>query len=95
MMPVIKSMGIDPVWFGVMLMISVAIGYVTPPFGMNLFYLKGIIEQIKGSPGCEVLERAGVRDIWMACLPYVAIMILALGLVLILPGLATWLPSHM
>lgn len=95
MMPVIKSMGIDPVWFGVMLMISVAIGYVTPPFGMNLFYLKGIIEQIKGSPGCEVLERAGVRDIWMACLPYVAIMIFALGLVLILPGLATWLPSHM
>ena len=95
MMPVIKAMGIDPVWFGVMLMISVAIGYVTPPFGMNLFYLKGIIEQIKGSPGCEVLNRVGVRDIWLACLPYVGVMILALLLVLLVPELATWLPSHM
>ncbi|WP_416899179.1 MAG: TRAP transporter large permease [Minwuia sp.] len=95
MMPVVKTMGIDPVWFGVMLMIAVAIGYVTPPFGMNLFYLKGIIEQIKDSPGCEVLDRVGVRDIWLACLPYVGVMVVALILVLLMPGLATWLPSHM
>lgn len=95
MMPVVKSMGINPVWFGVMLMISVAIGYVTPPFGMNLFYLKGIIEQIKGSPGCEALNRIGVRDIWIACTPYVGVMILGLLLVLLFPELATWLPSHM
>lgn len=95
MMPVVQAMGIHPVWFGVMLMIAVAIGYVTPPFGMNLFYLKGIIEQIKGSPGCEALNRVGVRDIWMACLPYVGVMILALLTVLLFPGLATWLPSHM
>lgn len=95
MMPVVESLQINPVWFGVMLMISVAAGYVTPPFGMNLFYLRGIIDQIKDSPGCEALRRVSVTDIWAACLPYVVVMILAMLIVLLLPGLATWLPAHM
>lgn len=95
MMPVVKAFGIDPVWFGVMLMIAVAAGYVTPPFGMNLFYLRGIIDQIKHMPGCEALERVTIRDIWAACLPYIIVMYLALAMVLAMPELATWLPKQM
>lgn len=95
MMTVVRALGIDPVWFGVILMISIAAGYVTPPFGMNLFYLKGIISQIKTLPGCEELEKLNIRDIWAAVLPYVILMYVALALVILFPALATWLPSQM
>lgn len=95
MMPVVKALGIDPVWFGVILMIAVAAGYVTPPFGMNLFYLRGIIDQVKNTPGCAVLRQVTIRDIWAACLPYVAVMYVGLGAVLLFPELATWLPTQM
>lgn len=95
MMPVVKTLGIDPVWFGVMLMIAVAAGYVTPPFGMNLFYLRGILDQTKRLPGCGALDRVGFQDIWIACAPYVALMYVALILVMVFPELATWLPAQM
>ncbi len=95
MMPVVKTLGIDPVWFGVMIMISIAAGYVTPPFGMNLFYLRGILDQIKGYDGCEALGRVSIQNIWSACLPYIVIMYLALAMVLVFPGIATWLPMQM
>jgi tripartite ATP-independent transporter DctM subunit len=95
MMPVVKALGIDPVWFGVMLMVAVAAGYVTPPFGMNLFYLRGIIDQIKDAPGCEPLARVTMRDIWVSCLPYVVVMYVALAMILFFPELATWLPTQM
>ncbi len=94
MMPVIRMLGIDPVWFGVLLMISVAAAYVTPPFGMNLFYLRGIIDQIKDKEGCEALQRISIADIWIACVPYVLIMYVVLALVIVFPELATWLPSR-
>lgn len=95
MMPVVTALGINPVWFGVMLMIAVAGGYVTPPFGMNLFYLRGIIDQLKDAPGCEALKKVTIHDIWIACSPYVIVMYVALAMVLAFPELATWLPSHM
>ena len=95
MMTVVRTLGIDPVWFGVILMISIAAGYVTPPFGMNLFYLKGIISQVQNLPGCESLKTLNIRDIWVAVLPYVILMYVALGLVILFPELATWLPSQM
>jgi tripartite ATP-independent transporter DctM subunit len=95
MMPVVKTLGIDPVWFGVMIMISIAAGYVTPPFGMNLFYLRGILDQIKHSPGCEPLKQVSIQTIWSACLPYILVMYVVLALVLMFPGLATWLPMQM
>lgn len=95
MMPVVQTLGIDPVWFGVLLMIAIAGGYVTPPFGMNLFYLRGILEQTKQQQGCEVLAQVTFRDISMACLPYVILMYVVLGLVILIPELATWLPSRM
>jgi tripartite ATP-independent transporter DctM subunit len=95
MMPVIQTLGIDPVWFGVTLMIAIAAGYVTPPFGMNLFFLRGIVDQVKGMPGCEPLAEVTLADIWASCLPYIVIMYVALALVLMFPELATWLPAQM
>jgi len=95
MMPVVQALGINPVWFGVLLMVAIAAGYVTPPFGMNLFYLRGIVDQVKRAPGCEALQKVTIRDIWIACFPYVVVMYIGMALVMLFPALATWLPSQM
>ena len=95
MMPVVQALGVDQVWFGVLMMMAIAAGYVTPPFGMNLFFLKGILIQASEMEGCGRLKSVGMGVIWRACLPYVLIMYGVIGLVLLFPGLATWLPRMM
>lgn len=95
MMSVVHALGIDPIWFGVILMIAIAAGYVTPPFGMNLFYLQGVINQVKLLPGCASLEQVTIHHIWFSCLPYVVVMYVGLALVIMFPELATWLPAQM
>ncbi|MGR3780124.1 MAG: TRAP transporter large permease [Albimonas sp.] len=95
MMPVVQALDVDQVWFGVLMMMAIAAGYVTPPFGMNLFFLKGILIQASEMEGCGRLKSVGMGVIWRACLPYVLIMYGVIGLVLLFPGLATWLPRMM
>lgn len=95
MMPVVSSLGIDPVWFGVLMMISISAGYVTPPFGMNLFYLRGILTQVSEVKGCEEAKRVTMATIWSASLPYVIIIYVVIGLIIAFPEIATWLPAQM
>ncbi|MEM1049272.1 MAG: TRAP transporter large permease [Pseudomonadota bacterium] len=77
--PVMLALGIDPIWYGILLMINLELALITPPVGMNLFVIKGI----SGAP---------LADIIAGTAPYVALMMLGLGLVLAFPPLATWLP---
>ncbi|HLS85946.1 MAG TPA: TRAP transporter large permease subunit, partial [Burkholderiales bacterium] len=81
-LPIVTALGFDPIWFGVLFIINMEIGYQTPPFGFNLFYLKGIVP-------------AGITmgDIYQSVTPYTLIMILGLVLIMLVPSLATWLPS--
>ncbi|MBK5105432.1 MAG: TRAP transporter large permease subunit, partial [Burkholderiales bacterium] len=81
-LPIITALGFDPIWFGILFIINMEIGYQTPPFGFNLFYLKGIVP-------------AGITmgDIYQSVTPYTLIMILGLILIMLFPALATWLPS--
>lgn len=95
MMPVVTALGIDQVWFGVLMMIAIAAGYVTPPFGMNLFYMRGVLDSMKDAPGWEPLARFTMTDVWKASFPYVVLMYVAIALVLVFPELATWLPAQM
>lgn len=81
--PMVRSYGIDPVWFGVYVVLLIEIGMITPPFGINLFVVQGIRREGTLS---EVIE--GV-------LPFVAIMIAFVGLLLVAPTIATWLPARM
>ena len=80
--PAVMNAGIDPLWFGILFTINVVIGYLTPPFGMNLFYMKGITP-----PDVTML------DIYKSIVPYVLIMILVLLITWALPEIATWLPG--
>ena len=81
-MPVLDSLGVDPVWYGILLMINLELALITPPVGMNLFVIKGI-------------AKAPMGEIIAGIFPYVAIMLLGLFLVLLFPQLALWLPTTM
>jgi TRAP-type mannitol/chloroaromatic compound transport system permease large subunit len=80
--PVIKALGFDPVWFGVLFVVNMEMAYLTPPFGFNLFYMKSIVP-----PSISML------DIYKSVFPFVLLQALGLILVIIFPGIITWLPS--
>ena len=79
--PFMKSLGFDPVWFGVIVTIACAIGMITPPVGMNLFVLKG---------ACGVPMATIIRGV----IPYIVIFILAIVILCVAPGIATFLPGR-
>ncbi|MGE5097145.1 MAG: TRAP transporter large permease [Betaproteobacteria bacterium] len=78
--PVIQALGFDPIWFGVVLVLLLEIGLITPPVGMNLFVIQGI----SGRPLGEVS--------WGA-FPYVIIMLVEILLLVLFPSIALWLPA--
>lgn len=80
-LPVVKKYGFDPLWFGILFTINMEIGYMTPPFGFNLFYMKGIVP-----------PSITMGDIYRSVIPYTAVELGGLALVMIFPQIATWLP---
>jgi tripartite ATP-independent transporter DctM subunit len=82
--PLIESLGVDPLWFGILYMICIALGSATPPFGVNLFTVKGV------SPPDILLE-----DVYRGVLPFVIIAVLSLPLFILVPEIITWLPNRM
>ncbi len=83
-LPIIKAHGFDPLWFGILFVINMEIGYMTPPFGFNLFYLKGIVP-----PGITM------ADIYRSVIPYTLVESTGLALVMIFPQIAVWLPNQL
>jgi len=78
--PVILELGIDPIWYGILLVINLELALITPPVGMNLFVIKGI-------------AKAPMADIIAGTAPYFALMLFVLAVVLTFPSVATWLPK--
>jgi len=80
--PILLTLGLDPVWLGVMIAINLQTSFLTPPFGFALFYLRGVapVEVTTG-------------DIYRGVVPFIAIQVIALGLLAFWPALATWLPD--
>ena len=81
--PIVVALGFDPVWFGVLIVMIVQIGLISPPVGMNLFVLNSL------------LPKVGLNQIFRGCWPFVAVMIAVLGLLIAFPQLSLWLPSLM
>jgi tripartite ATP-independent transporter DctM subunit len=79
--PVIVTLGYDPIWFGVLFCMNMQISYMTPPFGPAAFYLKGV-----APPGITL------HDIFNSMWPFVALQVVGLTIVLLLPEMALWLP---
>ncbi len=80
-MPLVAKFGLDPVWFGVLFLMCMQLGLLTPPFGLLLFTMKGV-----APPHIEL------SDVFRAAWPFVGFGLLVLALVFLFPGLATWLP---
>jgi tripartite ATP-independent transporter DctM subunit len=81
-MPLVQRYGIEPVWFGVLFLICMQLGLLTPPFGLLLFTMKGVAPRA-----------ITMHQIYMASLPYIAMSIVILVLIFFFPMIATWLPA--
>lgn len=80
--PALLHMGVDPVWLGVLIGVNLQTSFMTPPFGFSLIYLRGV------APSSI---RTG--DMYRGALPFVGLQLVAIGIVLSFPALATWLPK--
>jgi tripartite ATP-independent transporter DctM subunit len=76
-MPIVKAMGIDPIWFAVVCLINLEVALLTPPFGLLLFVMKGAVPKVK------------MEQVYRAAAPYILIDILVIGLLIAFPGIAT------
>jgi tripartite ATP-independent transporter DctM subunit len=82
--PVLLSLGLDPVWLGVMIAINLQTSFLTPPFGFSLFYLRGVAPR-------EVTT----IQIYRGVIPFIVIQVLMLGALALWPEIATWLPDKL
>jgi len=83
-MPIIAALKVDPVWFAVMMIVTIQTSYLTPPMAPSIFYLKSIAP-----------PEIGYRDMVRGVLPYVIVQGLTLLAVMLMPSLATYLPSQL
>ncbi len=81
--PILLSMGLDPVWLGVMIAVNLQTSFLTPPFGFSLFYLRGVAP-----------DSVRTMQIYRGVMPFIFIQLLVLGLLAVWPELATWLPDQ-
>jgi len=82
--PIVTSLGFDPLWFGILFVINMEMAYITPPFGFNLFILKGVVP-----------PSISMTDIYRSIIPFVLLQAFCLILVMVFPELALWLPEKM
>jgi tripartite ATP-independent transporter DctM subunit len=78
--PVVISMGFDPVWFGILMMVLLETALITPPVGLNLFVVQG------------VRSRGQIRDVMIGSLPFVIAMLAMIVVLVLYPDIALWLP---
>jgi tripartite ATP-independent transporter DctM subunit len=81
-LPIVKAHGFDPLWFGILFTINMEIGYMTPPFGFNLFYMKAIVP-----------PHITMGDIYRSVIPFTIVESAGLALIMIFPQIALWLPG--
>lgn len=79
--PLITGLGFDPIWFGIIVTINMEVGLITPPVGLNLYVLKGMLPHV------------ALKDIILGSLPYVGVLSMAIALFSFFPSLITWLPD--
>jgi tripartite ATP-independent transporter DctM subunit len=81
--PIIVSLGFDPLWFGVLIVVIIQIGLISPPVGMNLFVLNSLLPDV------------GLRTIFRGVWPFVAMQLVILAILIAFPALSLWLPGFM
>ena len=82
--PIVTALGVDPIWFGIFIILMCELALITPPVGMNLFVVQGVRP-----------DRGGIGDVIRGSLPYVVIMMAFTLLLMVFPAIVTWLPGKM
>jgi C4-dicarboxylate transporter DctM subunit len=83
LLPIITAAGFDPYWFAVILTINMEIGLITPPVGLNLYVINGIVPDIR------------LPVVLKGALPFMLAMVLGIVILCLFPELATWLPNRL
>ena len=83
-LPIINAFDFDPIWFGVLFLITAQMAYITPPFGYTLFYIKGVLP-----------DGIGMETVYRAIVPFLLLQMIALVLFMVFPDLVTWLPNQL
>ena len=81
-LPVVEASGFDPIWFGVIFIIMMEIGYMTPPFGFNLFYIKGVAP-----------PHVSMGEIYKSVIPYVIVTLIGVFIIVLFPDIALFFPN--
>jgi tripartite ATP-independent transporter DctM subunit len=81
--PIIKALGYDPVWFGIIIVMVVELGLITPPIGMNVFVIKGMTKDVP------------LETIFRGVTPFIIAQVILIGILILFPQIALWLPSTM
>ena len=79
--PIIRQLGFDPIWFGVLVSVNMQLSFLTPPFGYALFFLKGVAP-----------PEITTRDVWVGAFPFVGLQLIGLILCMVFPGIILYLP---
>ncbi len=82
-LPIMQSLGIDPIWYGVVLTVNMTMALITPPVGMDLYVIKSLRDDIS------------FDDVIRGVAPFIVLMLVFLALIIAFPGISTWLPSLM
>ncbi len=82
--PVVRALGFSPLWYGILFVVNMEMAFITPPFGFNLFYMKGVVP-----------EGISMGDIYRSIVPFVVLQAIGLALVMIFPQIALWLPGKL
>jgi tripartite ATP-independent transporter DctM subunit len=80
--PIILSMGVDPIWFAILIAINLQTSFLTPPFGFAIFYLKSVIP-----------KDISTIDIYRGVIPFILIQLITMLLIIVVPEITTWLPN--
>jgi len=79
--PVVIALGFDPIWFGVIIVLVVEMGVITPPVGVNVYVIKGIAEDVS------------LETIFKGIFPFLAAVVIVVVILMLFPQIATFLPS--
>lgn len=80
--PIVETLGFDPIWFAVLFIVSMQTAYITPPFGYNLFYMRAVAP-----------PEVTINDLYRAAIPFIFLQIIGLVLIVVFPNIALWLPN--
>ena len=84
LLPIVKALNIDPIWFGVVMILDTQIGLITPPVGINIYVVKGI-----AGPDVSLVS------LFRAAMPLFIFEVVALAICIWVPSITTWLPYNM